>query len=160
MAQKVLKSNLTGMSHSTATEMAGSRHTLSCYLSKPRSRQDAGKKQPRVGQQYGCSVAEVPLCLFFCAPLDIFWWPFDDSNLSNKLVQGNFVLNFPSRRKAHSDGSCLFLKGLKNQVVMTRNEFEEDSECLISMKFGNVANVDIFVASQTYILATGTHNLS
>lgn len=160
MTKENLESYLTVISHAIASVMAGSSHTPGCYLSKPRSSLEAGKKQLRVGQQYGCSVAEVPLCLFFCAPLDIFWWPFDDSNLSNKLVQGNFVLNFPSRRKAHSDGSCLFLKGLKNQVAMTRNEFEEDSECLISMKFGNVANVDIFVASQTYILATGTHILS
>lgn len=41
MAQKDLKSYLTGISHSADSVMAGSSHTPGCYLNKPRSRQEA-----------------------------------------------------------------------------------------------------------------------
>ena len=41
MAQGNLKSYLTSISHSAGTEMAGSNHTLSCCLSKPRNSLEA-----------------------------------------------------------------------------------------------------------------------
>jgi len=69
MAQGNLKSYLTSISHSAGTEMAGSNHTLSCCLSKPRNSLEAGKKQPRVWLQYACSVTEMLLYSSYGAPL-------------------------------------------------------------------------------------------
>ena len=48
-------------SHSAVSEIAGSRHTLACSLSKLRSSIEAGKKQLRVWLQYVWSVTEMLL---------------------------------------------------------------------------------------------------
>ena len=61
MAQEYLNSHLKGISHSVGREMAGSSHTLTCCLSKPRSNLEAGRKQLRVWLQYVCSVLEESL---------------------------------------------------------------------------------------------------
>jgi hypothetical protein len=47
-----------GCSHSVDSQMAYSRHTLACCLSKLRSSLEAGKKQPRGRLQYACSITE------------------------------------------------------------------------------------------------------
>lgn len=65
MERENLKSYLTGISHSVASEMAVYSHTLASSLSKPRSSLEAGKKQPRVRLERGCSMNKV----FFCIPL-------------------------------------------------------------------------------------------
>ena len=48
MAQENLKSYLTGIRHSAASVMAGSSHTLTCCLSKPRSSLEYGYSMPVV----------------------------------------------------------------------------------------------------------------
>ena len=68
MERENLKSYLTGISHSVASEMAGSSHTLGLLMSKLRSSLEAGRKQPRVWLEYVCSVAEVLLYPSFGAP--------------------------------------------------------------------------------------------
>ena len=47
MERESLKSLLTGISHSVASVMVGYSYTLPSSLSMPRSRVEAGKKQPR-----------------------------------------------------------------------------------------------------------------
>lgn len=69
MAQENLKSYLTGISHSVASMLAASSHTLGLLMSKPGSSLEAGKKQPRVWLEYACCVTEVLLYSSFGAPL-------------------------------------------------------------------------------------------
>lgn len=76
------------ISQGVVKEMAGSSHTLACCLSKLRSSLQAGKKQPRVWLQYGCSVAEV---LFDRRSnrVERIWCSerlFHDSNKRNRLL--------------------------------------------------------------------------
>jgi len=69
MERENLKSYLTGISHSVASEMAGSSHTLGLLMSKLRSSLEAGKKQPRVWIEYVSSQVKMLLYSSFCAPL-------------------------------------------------------------------------------------------
>ena len=85
-------------------------------------------------------MAEVLFHPSFDAPLVFFWPPSDDSNYLNMRSQRKLVSNLPSESEAHSVRNRMFLKVLKNDVTMARNEFKEDSEWLISMILGNVAN--------------------
>lgn len=72
MDQKDLKSYLTGISHSVASVMAGSRHTLSCYLSKPRSSLEAGMRQSRVWlERVCCFVLPIVSVSKYACPLRI-----------------------------------------------------------------------------------------
>ena len=48
-----------GISQGVVKEMAGYSHTPASCLSKPRSRQEAGKKQLRVWLRYVCGVTEM-----------------------------------------------------------------------------------------------------
>ena len=66
-------------SFDAAKEMAGSSHTPASCLSKPRSSQGAGKKQPRVWLQYVCGVKEVFFYPSFGAPLVFLRSPYGDS---------------------------------------------------------------------------------
>lgn len=68
-------------------------------------------------------------------------------------AQRTLIFNLLSGRKPRSAIGRLFQMWFKNEIKMARNEFEEGSEWLISMIFGNVANDDILVTSQTFILA-------
>ena len=86
MAQEILKSYLTGISHSVASEMAGSSHTPASCLSMLRSCQEAGKEQFRVWLEYVCSMAEMLLYPSFGAPLVFPWFPYD----SSKMVRSEF----------------------------------------------------------------------
>lgn len=79
MERENLKSYLTGISHSVASVMAGSMHTIACCLSRPRSSLGAGKKQPRVRLEHGCSMAEVLLYLPFSVPLVFLMCSYRDS---------------------------------------------------------------------------------
>lgn len=98
MAQEKSKSYLTGISHSVASVMAGSIHTLLCCMSKPRSSLEAGKKQPRVWLQYGCSVTEMfldgpsgraeRLNPSFSAPLVFLWYFFGDCEMVRNGLEG------------------------------------------------------------------------
>lgn len=76
MERENLKSYLTGISHSVASEMEGSSHTLGLLMSKLRSSQEAGKKQPRVWPQYVLSMANVLFYQSFGAPLVLHWSTF------------------------------------------------------------------------------------
>ena len=69
MAQENLKSYLTGISHSVASMLAASSHTLALHMSKLRSSLEAGKEEPRVWLEYACSVTEVLLYPSYCAPI-------------------------------------------------------------------------------------------
>ena len=150
-----------GISHSVDSQMAYSRHTLACCLSKPRSSLEAGKKQPKVWLHYACSVAEVfldepsgraeRLYPSFGTPLLLLWVPFGDSNFSNKRVQRTFVFNSSSGRKVRSTLGHLFQMSLKNGVKMARNVFEEGSEWCISTNIGNTVNEESKVAPQTHV---------
>ena len=79
MERENLKSYLTGISHSVASDMAGSSHTLGLLMSKLRSSLEAGKKQPRVWIEYVCSVAKMILYSSFGAPLVFLMCFFRDS---------------------------------------------------------------------------------
>lgn len=75
-------------SFGTIKKITGFCHTHACCLRKLRSRQEAGKKQPRVWLQYGCSVAEV---LFDRRSnrVENLWCSerlFHDSNKRNRLL--------------------------------------------------------------------------
>ena len=50
---------ISGISHSVALILAAYSHTLGLLMSKLRSSLEAGKKQPRVGIEYVCSVAKI-----------------------------------------------------------------------------------------------------
>ena len=69
-------------SHSAVSEIAGSRHTLACSLSKLRSSIEAGKKQLRVWLQYVCGVTEMLRHPFFCVPFVLLWSPYCDSEMA------------------------------------------------------------------------------
>ena len=68
--------NITGFRQRDGKEMAGSSHTLSCCLSMPRSRVEAGKKQAKRSLDYGYSMAKVLLYPFISDPLVFLWYPF------------------------------------------------------------------------------------
>ena len=78
MERESMKSLLTGISHSVASEMAVYSHTLALLMSKPRSSLEAGKKQPIVWLEYGCSMAEVTLYLSFGGLLMYLWTTSDE----------------------------------------------------------------------------------
>ena len=82
-------SYISGISHSIASEMAGSSHTLPCSLSMLRSRVEAGKKQPRRSLEYGYSLEKVLLYPSFGAPL-VFLLPLYDGSemLRSGYVEG------------------------------------------------------------------------
>lgn len=69
------------LNHEVAMEMAGSSHTLSRCLSKPRSSLEAGKKQPIVWLQYVCGVTEMLLYTSFSTPIALPWSSYDDSEI-------------------------------------------------------------------------------
>lgn len=64
-----------GISHSVDSQMAYSRHTLTCCLSKLRSSLEAGKRQLRVWLQYVCRMMELFLYTSFSVPLVLLWSP-------------------------------------------------------------------------------------
>lgn len=66
--------------------MADSSHTLTSSLSMLRSSLDAGKKQPRVWQQYVCGVTETLLYPSFGAPLLLLCSPYGDSKMAWRCV--------------------------------------------------------------------------
>ena len=72
-----------GISQGVVKEMAGSSHTPASCLSKPRSSQEAAKKQIRVWLQYFCSGAKVLLLYSsFSVPLVILWSPYGDLEMA------------------------------------------------------------------------------
>lgn len=79
MERENLKSYLTGISHSVASEMAVYSHTLALLMSKLRSSIEASKKQPRVWLEYVCSMAEVLFYLPFSVPLVFLMCSYRDS---------------------------------------------------------------------------------
>lgn len=88
MAQENLKSYLTGISHSVASMLAASSHTLCLLMSKHRSSLEAGKKQPRVWLEYACSVTEVLLYPSFRVPLVLLLSPYGDSEMVRNRFEG------------------------------------------------------------------------
>ena len=106
MERENLKSYLTGISHSVASEMAGSSHTLGLLTSKLRSSLEAGKEQPRVWIEYDCSVVKMLLYSSFGAPLVFLGSPYDGS----EMVLG--------RAKRQSRARSGFEEGSKIRVLM------------------------------------------
>ena len=86
-----------GISQVVVKEMAGSSHTPASCLSKPRSRQEAGKKQLRVLLRYVCGVTEMfldepsgraeRLYPSFGAPLVFPWSPIGDSEMARNGLE-------------------------------------------------------------------------
>ena len=76
-------SHFSDISHSVASEMAGSSHTPACCLSKLRSSLEAGKKQFRVWLEYVCSVAKM---LFYPPFRVLLLSPYD----SSKKIRSGF----------------------------------------------------------------------
>ena len=100
MAHGNLKSYLTSISHSAGTEMAGSNHTLSCCLSKPRNSLEAGKKQPRGSLEYDYNMSKVLLYPSFRDPLVLLLSPYGDSEMAR-----NRFLDEPSGKAEREEGS-------------------------------------------------------
>ena len=88
-------SYISGISHSIASEMAGSSHTLPCSLSMLRSRVEAGKKQPRRSLEYGYSKERCS----FTPPLALPLPPYDGS----EMVLSGF-LDEPSGKAEREEG--------------------------------------------------------
>ena len=77
-----IEPQIAGISHSVGKEMAASSHTPCCYLNKPRSSLEAGKKQPRIWLQYVCGVAEVLLSSSFGVPVVLLLSLYGDSEMA------------------------------------------------------------------------------
>ena len=99
-------SYISGISHSVASEMAGSCHTPACCMSKLRSSIKAGKKQPRVWLEYVCSVANILLYPSFSVSLVLLWSPYE----SSKMVGSGF-LDKPSGKAEREEGSKWYATG-------------------------------------------------
>ena len=62
-------------------KLVGYSYTLPSSLSMPRSRVEAGKKQPRVCIEYDCSVAKMILYPSFDVPLELLLSLYGDSEM-------------------------------------------------------------------------------
>ena len=116
--QDCLKSYLADINHSVTSEMAYSSHTLPCCLSKLRSRQEAGKKQPLVWLEYGNSVAEVSLYSSFGAPLVPLRSPYDDSEMArNEFEEGSKMHIITSICGMSSGAGFVYLQNYGNKPL-------------------------------------------
>lgn len=91
---------ISGLMQGDGKELASSSYTLPSSLSMPRSRVEAGKKQPRGSLEYDYNMSKVLLYPSFRDPLVLLLSPYGDSEMAR-----NRFLDEPSGKAEREEGS-------------------------------------------------------